>query len=134
MNKEGFYKVWKDSSREDILNQYYYDRKELQERLNKVQDKLKEKEKYFIQMSEVLLDRIDFYEDFENDKSSWIEELRTDREKLQDKIDKAIEYINEHKHLSLFADCREPKEDWIYDLEIPANELLDILKGGKENE
>lgn len=25
MKKEEFYKVWKDSSREDILNQYYYD-------------------------------------------------------------------------------------------------------------
>ena len=48
---------------------------------------------------------------------------------LQERIDKAIEYINEHKHLSMFADCREPEEDWIYDLEIPANELLDILKG-----
>lgn len=27
MTKEDFYKVWKDSSREDILNQYYYDYK-----------------------------------------------------------------------------------------------------------
>ena len=25
MTKKEFYKVWKDSSREDILNQYYYD-------------------------------------------------------------------------------------------------------------
>jgi len=49
--------------------------------------------------------------------------------KLSKIIDKAIEYINEHKHLSLFADCTEPEEDWTYDLEIEANELLDILKG-----
>lgn len=25
MTKEDFYKVWKDSTKEDILNQYYYD-------------------------------------------------------------------------------------------------------------
>ena len=126
MNKEGFYKVWKDSSREDILNQYYYDRKELQERLNKVQDKLKEKEKYFIQMSEVLLDRIDFYEDFENDKSSWIEELQRDREKLQDKIDRAIAYIETGKTF--------PSDETRETVEYMQNILLDILKGGEENE
>lgn len=57
------------------------------------------------------------------------EELANESNELQSKIDKAIEYINEHKHLSMFADCTEPEEDWIYDLEIPANELLDILKG-----
>lgn len=117
MTKEGFYKVWKDSGREEILNQYYYDRKELQERLNKLQDKLKEKENYFIQMSEVLLGRIDFYEDFENDKSCWIEELQRDREKLQDKIDRAIEYLKSDNY-------------WLSQVE--ANDyLLDILKGGE---
>ena len=48
--------------------------------------------------------------------------------------EKAIEYINENKHLSMFADCREPEEDWNYDLEINPRELLDILKGGDDNE
>ena len=126
MNKEGFYKVWKDSSREDILNQYYYDRKELQEGLNKVQDKLKEKEKYFIQMSEVLLDRIDFYEDFENDKSSWIEELRTDREKLQDKIDRAIEKIESVRIYGLRSG-----KTLIATL---LNDVLDILKDNDDDD
>ena len=44
-------------------------------------------------------------------------------------IDKAIEYIEDNKKLSLFADCREPEEEWSYDLECSANELLEILKG-----
>ena len=130
MTKDGFYKVWKDSDREDILNQYYYDRKELQERLNKVQDKLKEKEKYFIQMSEVLLDRIDFYEDFENDKSCWIEELQRDRGKLQDKIDNTIDYINNHQ--LVFQDATKNEiQDWF---DMFYKDLLDILRGGEENE
>ena len=123
MTKEGFYKVWKDSGREEILNQYYYDRKELQERLNKLQDKLKEKENYFIQMSEVLLGRIDFYEDFENDKSCWIEELQRDREKLQDKIDETKKYIE-----------KELKDMPENGCSIRLNKILDILKGGEENE
>lgn len=43
---------------------------------------------------------------------------------------KAIEYINNNKHLSMFADCREPEEDWNYDLECSANDLLNILQNG----
>ena len=50
-------------------------------------------------------------------------------EYLQFTIDKAIKYINHNKHLSMFADCREPEEDWNYDLEINPRELLNILKG-----
>ena len=46
-------------------------------------------------------------------------------------ITKAINYINENKRLSMFADCREPEEDWFYDLECSANDLLDILQGDK---
>jgi len=133
MTKQDFYKVWKDSSREDILNQYYYDRKELQERLNKVQDKLKEKEKYFIQMSEVLLDRIDYYEDFENDKSCWVEELRTDREKLQDKIDRAIEYIEAHKK-TINKEQTKGTRLQIGTFMWNIKELLDILKGSDSND
>ncbi len=34
MTKEEFNKLWKDSTREEILNQYYYDYKELQRRDN----------------------------------------------------------------------------------------------------
>lgn len=52
---------------------------------------------------------------------------------LQERIEKAIEYINQNKHLSMFADCREPEEDWNYDLEINPRDLLNILQGvGKE--
>lgn len=36
MNKEEFYKVWKDSSREDILNQYYYDYRYQRELVNDI--------------------------------------------------------------------------------------------------
>lgn len=43
--------------------------------------------------------------------------------------DKAVEYINKNKHLSMFADCREPEEEWLYDLECDANDLLNILQG-----
>lgn len=53
-------------------------------------------------------------------------------ENLEIIIDKAIKYINENKHLSMFADCREAEEDWNYDLEINPRELLNILKGGDE--
>lgn len=54
--------------------------------------------------------------------------LTKEIERLNNIINKAIEYIDKHKHLSMFADCREP-EEWIYDLEITANELLNILRG-----
>ena len=35
MSKEDFIYVWRDSTREDILNQYYYDRKELMDTIDK---------------------------------------------------------------------------------------------------
>ena len=35
MSKEDFIYVWRDSSREDILNQYYYDRKDLMDTIDK---------------------------------------------------------------------------------------------------
>ena len=41
MTKEDFNKVWKDSSRESILNQYYYDYQDLRKCL-KILDKIKE--------------------------------------------------------------------------------------------
>lgn len=53
---------------------------------------------------------------------------------LQERISKAIEYINENKHLGMFADCREPEEDWNYDLEINPRDLLNILKGDDKND
>lgn len=75
VSKEDFLKVWKDSSREDILNQYYYDYKFTRE--------------------------------------------------LCDKVNKAIEYINNHK---------EPLHHWFdepdcdYWLATNPDDLLDILK------
>lgn len=56
-------------------------------------------------------------------------EADNDRHKLFEQKEKAIEYINENKHLSMFADCREPEEDWNYDLEINPKDLLNILNG-----
>lgn len=35
MSEEEFYKLWEDSTREDILNQYYYDRKDLMDMIDK---------------------------------------------------------------------------------------------------
>ena len=35
MSKEDFIYIWQDSTREDIINQYYYDRKELLETIDK---------------------------------------------------------------------------------------------------
>lgn len=45
MSKEKFNKVWKDTSREGILNQFYYDYKymqKLKEDINKVLEDIKE--------------------------------------------------------------------------------------------
>lgn len=45
MTKEEFNKVWKDTSREGILNQFYYDYKymqKLKEDINKVLEDIKE--------------------------------------------------------------------------------------------
>lgn len=44
-------------------------------------------------------------------------------------LNKAIKYVDENKQLSMFADCREPEEDWSYILECEANPLIDILNG-----
>ena len=55
--------------------------------------------------------------------------LQEENKRLNNIINKAIEYIEENKHLSMFADCREPEEDWNYDLECSANDLINILQG-----
>ena len=68
----------------------------------------------------------------EQDFNEIIKELKQEEHKnleLSMRINKAIEYINENKHLSMFADCREPEEDWNYDLECSANDLINILQG-----
>jgi len=44
MTKENFCKVWKDSTREEILNQYYYDYTELKETIDKALECIKEYE------------------------------------------------------------------------------------------
>lgn len=50
---------------------------------------------------------------------------------LQQRIDKAIEYIEENKQLSMFADLRKSGVS-NYDLECDADDLLDILKGDSD--
>ena len=55
------------------------------------------------------------------------------QKELTSRIYKAIEYINKNKHLSMFADCRELEEDWNYDLECSANDLLNILQNGSDD-
>jgi len=44
MTKEDFNKVWKDSTKEEILNQYYYDYTELNETIDKAIEYLKNRE------------------------------------------------------------------------------------------
>lgn len=53
-------------------------------------------------------------------------------ELLEKRLNKAIEYIEEHKQLSMFADLRKENTHQ-YDLECDADDLLKILKG-EENE
>lgn len=59
--------------------------------------------------------------------------LYQEKEDYKSRCEKAVEYINENKHLSMFADCREPEEDWNYDLECSANDLLNILQNGSDS-
>lgn len=61
------------------------------------------------------------------------EELYQEKEDYKSRCEKAIEYINKNKHLSMFADCREPEEDWNYDLEINPRDLLNILQNGSDD-
>ena len=51
VSKEDFIKVWKDSSRESILNQYYYDYKTLREQYD-IWNELKEDISYILEMIE----------------------------------------------------------------------------------
>ena len=53
MSKEEFYKLWEDSSREDILNQYYYDRKELMDTIDKAKE-------YIYELTYELVDEEDY--------------------------------------------------------------------------
>lgn len=73
------------------------------------------------------------YSEFYKDMSDKWKELsgvfKKSCEDYKTRNEKAIEYINENKHLSMFADCREPEEDWNYDLEIDPRDLLNILQG-----
>ena len=58
-----------------------------------------------------------------------VEELEKERKKnkeLEEKISKAIEYIEKNKYLKLFSDITGPDE---YNLEVNPVELLNILKG-----
>lgn len=72
-------------------------------------------------------------EDLDNLKQSY-EKLYIEKEDYKSRCEKAIEYINKNKHLSMFADCREPEEEWNYDLECGANDLLNILQNGSEKD
>lgn len=56
MTKEEFNKLWKDSTKEEILNQYYYDYKELQQKENiikEVREIMKSKGYYHLSTDEV---------------------------------------------------------------------------------
>lgn len=99
------------------------------------------------QENEKLLDENIAIKDIVVEKDSQIKEMilqKTDyiainilEMKLEDyksRVEKAVEYINKNKHLSMFADCREPEEEWNYDLEINPRDLLNILQGESHEE
>lgn len=69
MTKEEFNKLWKDSTKEEILNQYYYDYKELQRTSNIIN----ELEKKIISICETC------YENRETARiEKWIKALKGD--------------------------------------------------------
>ena len=71
----------------------------------------------------------------ENERlKEWKKDLLKENIELENIRKEAIEYINKNKHLSMFADCREPEEDWNYDLECSANDLLNILQNGGDSQ
>ncbi len=71
--------------------------------------------------------------DHESDwKDLTIMRLLSDVSDLEERIDKAIEYIEKNKQISMFADLRKEGTHQ-YDLECDADDLLEIL-GDKENE
>ena len=55
--------------------------------------------------------------------------LEDNRIYLNDKIYKAIEYIENNKQIAMFADLRKEGTHQ-YTIECDADDLLDILKGG----
>ncbi len=72
---------------------------------------------------------IDFIDNKYKNTINYNEKLIEYNQDYKSRCEKAIEYINKNKHLSMFADCREPEEDWNYDLEINPRDLLNILQG-----
>lgn len=57
VSKEDFLKVWKDSSREDILNQYYYDYTFTRELCDKVNKAIEYIEKFIPIDNDIILMR-----------------------------------------------------------------------------
>lgn len=55
MSKEEFYKLWEDSTREDILNQYYYDRQELMNTIAKAIEKIESVRIYGLRSGKTLI-------------------------------------------------------------------------------
>ena len=63
----------------------------------------------------------DSYEEYKGTLNEQIEEL-------QQRIDKAIEYIEKHKQIAMFADLRKEGTHQ-YTIECDADDLLSILRG-----
>lgn len=58
-------------------------------------------------------------------------DLRVENKELQDRIDKAIEYIKKHRQIYDIDGSVEPKIDDFSILASPKH-LIDLLKGGKQ--
>ena len=77
---------------------------------------------------------IEFYKDMSDKWKDMSNIFKKSCDDYKSRCEKGIEYINKNKHLSMFADCREPEEEWNYDLECNANNLLNILQNGSDSQ
>ena len=76
----------------------------------------------------------EFYKDMSDKWKDMSNIFKKSCDDYKSRCEKGIEYINKNKHLSMFADCREPEEEWNYDLECSANDLLNILQNGSDSQ
>lgn len=69
-------------------------------------------------------DKFEYSEDY-------ITLLQNQLQQKEEIIKEAREYINKNKRLSMFNDGKKPEEEWLYDLECDADDLLQILDKGE---
>lgn len=80
VSKEDFVEVWKDSSRESILNQFYYEHKLLQEEYNNWNEL---KEHFKKQTIDLEMNREDMSADHYVDRKSFLKEVLSKVEEIE---------------------------------------------------